>query len=403
MGKKALEGVKIADFGWVVVGPVTTKILSDYGADVIKIEGRTRADYLRFTRPFKDGIQGVDRGGDFNQYSAGKKSLALNLSHPKGKEIAKRLAAWADVVTENFAGGAMNKLGLGYEDMRKVNPAIIMLSSCMQGQTGPHSQHPGFGWHLAALSGFSNIAGWPDRFPAEIGPYTDHLAPRFNAIMILAALDHRDRTGKGQYLDMSQFENGVQFMTPLVLDYVVNKRIAQRIGNRLEYAAPHASFRCRSTDRWCAISVFTDREWKDFCTVIGNPLWTSDKKFATLLGRKNNEDELERLIECWTVQHSSEEIMALMQAEGVAAGTVNTPEDLLDKDPQLKQRRVFREVAHPEVGKYKVPGPPYVLSKSVNEVKRAPLLGEHNESVLKEVVGLSEDEIAELVVEGVLE
>ena len=207
--KKALEGIKVADFGWILVGPITGKLLADYGADVIKIEGRKRIDLLRTTRPFKDSTPGENRAGDFNQYNTSKRSLALNLAHPKGKEVAKRLVAWADIVSENFAGGAMERMGLGYEELKKVKTDIIMLSTCMQGQTGPHANHPGFGFHLAALSGFNSIVGWPDRFPAGVGPYTDFTAPRFNVLAILAALDYRNRTGKGQHLDMSQYESGV--------------------------------------------------------------------------------------------------------------------------------------------------------------------------------------------------
>lgn len=277
-----------------------------------------------------------------------------------------------------------------------------MLSTCMMGQTGPHAAHPGYGRPLAALAGFSQIAGWPDRQAAELGPYTDFIAPRLNALTILAALDYRRRTGKGQYIDMSQYENSIHFIAPLVLDYVVNQRIAGREGNRFIYAAPHGAYRCQGDDRWCAIAIFNDDEWESFGNVIGNPAWIEDPKFSTLLGRKENEDELDRLVEEWTINHSAEEVMTMTQVAGVGAGVVENGEDLLEHDPQLKHRHFFWELDHAEVGKDYAPGPSFVLSKSTCELRPAPLLGEHNEYALKEMLGMSDDEIAELVIEEVI-
>ncbi|MBA7623749.1 Formyl-CoA:oxalate CoA-transferase [subsurface metagenome] len=401
--KKLLEGIKVADFTRNVSGPLTTKILSDYGAEVIKIESKTKFDSHRMATPSKDNIFGLNRGGDFNQDNTGKLSVTLNLAHPKGVEVAKRLIGRADIVVENFAGGVMKRMGLGYAELKKVKPDIIMLSSCMQGQTGPHANHPGFGFHLTALSGFSHITGWNDRDPLGLGPYTDFIAPHYNVLAILAALDYRRRTGKGQYFDVSQYENGVHFMAPLILDYVVNQRVASRMGNRSAYAAPHGAYRCRGEDRWCAIAVFTDEEWQSFGKVIGNPALTTNPKFSSLPARKKNEEELDNLVEEWTINHSPEEVMSMMQTAGVAAGVVETGEDLLEHDPQLKHRHFFWELDHPEIGKYRARGPAFVLSKCPCELWRAPLLGEHNEYALKEILGMSDEEIAELVIEGVLE
>ncbi|MFC1978246.1 CoA transferase, partial [Chloroflexota bacterium] len=401
-GGKLLKGIKVADFTWLIAGTRTSKALADYGAEVIKIESSTRPDPSRPLGPFKDGIPGLNRG-NANQWNTSKLSVALNLAHPRGVEVAKRLVAWADVVVENFAGGTMKRMGLGYEELKKVKPDIIMLSACMQGQTGPHANHPGLGAHLTALSGFCHITGWPDREPPDLGVYTDFIVPRFNTLAILAALDYRRRTGRGQYLDMSQYESSIHFMAPLILDYVVNQRVAVRMGNRSDYAAPHGAYRCRGGDRWCAIAVFTDEEWGSFGKIVGNPAWTNDLKFATLLARKRNEDELDRLVEEWTIDYSAEEVMSMMQAAGVAAGVVETGEDLLEHDPQLRHRHFFWELDHPEIGKYRAAGPAFVLSKSPREVRRAPLLGEHSEYVLKELLGTSDEEIAELVIEGVLE
>ncbi|MFC1940365.1 CaiB/BaiF CoA transferase family protein [Chloroflexota bacterium] len=403
MREKVLEGVKVADFTRVFSGPLATKILADYGAEVVKIEGKVRADIERAQRPMKDNIAGWNRAGMFNQYNTTKLSVTLNLAHPKGVEVAKKFVAWADVVMENFTGGAMERMGLGYEELKKVKPDIIMVSSCMQGQTGPYATMPGFGGQLTALAGLGHIAGWPDREPPYIGVYTDFIAPHFHVTTLISALLYRRQTGKGQYLDFSQYENAVHFIAPLVLDYTVNRRVANRMGNHYSYAAPHGVYRCRGEERWCAIAVFTDEEWQNFCEVIGNPTWTEDPKFLTLLARKQNEDELDKLVEEWTVNHLEGEVMSLMQSAGVAAGVAQTGKDLLEHDPQLKHRHFYWEVEHPEVGKYLAPGHSSMLSKSPYEVQRAPLMGEHTEYALKGIAGISDEEIAELVAIGAVE
>jgi benzylsuccinate CoA-transferase BbsF subunit len=280
MKRKLFQGIRVVDFTWALSGPISTKHLSDLGAEVIKIETRVRLDIQRTGSKF----------GSFNQHNSGKLAITLNLKKPKGLELMKRLVAKSDIVVDNFAGGAMDKMGLGYEVLRGIKPDIIMLSSCMQGQTGPFARHPGIGFRLTALTGFNHITGWPDRQPGWIGAYTDFVAPRYNILGIMAALEFRRRTGKGQYIDVSQFESGVQFMAPLILDYSVNKHQADRMGNQCAYAAPHNAYRCLGEDRWCAISVFTDQEWESFCGVIGNPGLASDGRFATLADRKTNEE-----------------------------------------------------------------------------------------------------------------
>lgn len=403
MAKKPLEGVKVAGFTWYYAGPQTTKVLADYGAEVVRIEGKSRPDLQRISPGSKDDIVGFNRNGDFNQRNTGKLSIALNLANPRGKEIAKQFVARADIVVESFGGGVFKRMGLGYDELKKVKPDIIMLSSCLQGQTGPHYTLPGFGTHLTALSGFNTITGWPDRPPGSLGFYTDYIGARFMILAILAALTYRRRTGKGQYIDLAQYENGVHFNAPLILDYAVNKRIAERMGNRSPYAAPHGVYRCLGEDRWCAIAVGTDEEWSNFSSVLGNPALTSDLRFSTLPARKENEEELDRLIEEWTVERSAEEVMTTMQAAGVAAGVVETNQDILEHDPQLKHRRAYWQLEHPEIGRHYLPAPPFTLTKSPYEIRRSPLLGEHNEYTLKELLGMSDEEVAGLVIEGVVE
>lgn len=404
-----LAGVKVVEFSWVATGPLTGKYLADCGAEVIKIEGRTRPDGHRTARPtfplvrdIKGDISKLNYG-KFNLYNTSKMSLCLNLTRPKAKEIAKKLIAQADVVLDNMSAGALDRMGLGYEELKKVKPDIIQLGSSLQGRDGPAAKARGGGKDLVALSGFTNIAGWPDRKPAELGFYTDYIGPHYNAVAIAAALVYRWRTGKGMFIDMSQCEAGLQFMAPTLLDYAVNGRIANRMGNRSTYAVPHAAYHCRGDDRWCAIAVATDEEWQSFVKVIGQPAWTQDTRFSTFLERKKNEEELDKLVEAWTVNRSAEEVMAMMQAAGVPAGVVTTGEDLVDRDPQLSQERYFRVLDHPEGGSYLVHTSPFVPSKSYDEVRRASLLGEHNEYVLKERLGLSDEEIAELKSDGAVE
>lgn len=404
MARKVLEGIKVADFSWALVGPITGKTLADYGAEVIKIEGRSRIDQQRTSGFFKDRTPGgTNRGSNFNMINTSKGSLVLNLVNPKAIEISKQMVKWADVVIENFAGGVFQKLGLGYEELKKIKPDIIMLSSCMMGQTGPHSFLGGMGAQLSALVGLNHITGWPDRGPTEIGPETDFIAPIFNVVAIIAALDYRRRTGKGQYIDMSQYENAIHFMTPVLLDYQANKRIANREGNRLAYAAPHGVFPCKGKQRWCAIAVFTDEEWDKFCRVIGNPEWSKESRFATLLARKENEDTLDKLVGEWTNNYLAEEVMTMMQTSGVAAGIVENGQDLMEFDPQLRHRHFFWTLEHPDMVSYRTARPPYILSKTPCEMKRAPLLGEHNEYALKQILGMSDDEVAELIIAGAVE
>lgn len=400
---KPLEGVKVADFTWALVGPLTTKTLADYGAEVVKIEGRSRLDSRRYSAPFKDSISGVNRAGGYNPYNTNKLSIALNLALPKGIEIAKRLVAWADVVVENFSGGTIDRMGLGYEELKKTNPDIIMLSSCPMGQTGPHSRAPAIGVGLTALSGITQLTGWPDRAPVSLGVYTDFISPHFNALAILAALDYRRRTGKGQYLDLSQFEDCLHFMAPLILDHLANGRTPERMGNRSTASVPHNAYRCLGEDRWCAIAVTGDAEWNSLLRVMGDPAWAQDERFNTSVGRKRNEDELDKLVESWTVSHKAEEVMASMQAAGVPAGVLESGQDLLESDPQLKYRRFFTQVAHPEINNYWALRPHSLLSRAPVELTRAPLLGEHNYQVLGQILEMSDEEIGELVADGVLE
>ncbi len=401
MVKKLLEGIRVVEVTVYQTGPLTTQALSNCGAEVIKID--TRINMVGGG----GGVGGAGAAGGAGagglQKSTNKLSVTLNFASPKGLDLARQLIAKSDVFVENLAGGSLIRRGLGYEDLKKIKPDIIMLSTCMQGQTGPYASHAASGHKLSALSGFNHISGWPDRPPAWIAAYTDNIAPCYNIVAILAALDYRRRTGKGMFLDMSQNEGGVQFMAPAILDYTANKRVAGRVGNQYPYAAPHNAYRCKGEDKWCAIAVFTDEEWSSFCNVIGKPAMAKNPKFSTLISRKEHEEELDRLVNEWTINHTAEEVMNLMQAGGVAAGMVEAAEDQ-ERDPQLKARHFFWELDRPEGGKFLSPaGVHFLLSKTPYELKRPPALGEHNDYVFKELLGLSDSEVADLIKQKVID
>lgn len=401
---KVFEGIKVLDFTWAGVGPITTKYLADYGATVIRVESSTHPDILRTSPPYKDGIPGLDRAAYWAYFNCNKYSVSINMRHPKGVELVKRLVAWADIVAESFVAGMMERWGLGYEELKKIKPDIIMYRTNIQGCTGPYCQIRGTGVNLAGLSGFVHLSGWADRSPIiPYGPYNDFIAPRFGASMLIAALDYRRKTGKGQLLDMSQFEAGVNFLAPVMLDYFVNGRAADRAGNSCPEAAPHNAYRCRGEDAWCAISVFSDEEWQAFCRVIGNPAWTRDKKFSSAAARKENEAELDRLVEAWTAKHTPKEVMTAMQAAGVAAGIVATSQDVFE-DPQFKARNHFWVMKHKVLGEFPHLGELGVLSETPGEGRMpAPCIGEHNEYVCTTLLGMPDDEFVALLAEGVFE
>jgi len=403
MAKRVLDGVKIAAFEQALAGPLTTTILASYGAEVVRIETGTRLDWHRQAGPFIGNVSLPDRSVPYLFVNPGKLDVTINLKHPRAIEAVTRIIKWADVVVENFTGGIMPRLGLGYENIRKIKPDIIMLSSANYGQTGPFAEVPGYGALLTALTGLQHITGFPDQIPQFPGfAITDYIAPRANVLAIVAALDYRRRTGKGQYIDASQFETVVPLLTPILLEYEVNGREAQRMGNRSTYAAPHGVYRCKGDDRWCAIAVFNDEEWEKFCQAIGSPAWTKDSEFSTLRDRLENQDKLDRLVEEWTINHSPEEAMKIMQAAGVAAGVVQSGQDL-DNDPQLKRRQFYWKLDHPEIGSFSYSGMPASLSKTPYEMRRAPFMGEHNEYVLVQKLGMSDEEFVQLMGDGVFE
>jgi len=392
------------EFGVFAAGPAVGKHLGEHGATVVRVESRSRPDGFRVHYPpYKDNVPGLDRTGTFAMFNDSKAGVTLNLKHPRALDVANRLAAWADVLIENFVPGVMARNGLSYEAVRRLNPSIVYLSSCNMGQSGPKAGQRGFGSQLTSQSGFTFLAGDSDGEPMLLfGPYIDFVAVGFGLIAVLAALDHRRRTGEGQHIDLSQYETGLQFIAPALLDYEVNKRVGARMGNRSAYAAPHGAYPCRGDDRWCVIAVRSEDEWRALCDAADRPDWAADAQFATFRTRKANEDALDAAIGEWTARREAREIMELLQRAGVRAGVVNRLSDLFS-DPQLHHRRVWRDLEHPALGRFFYEAPPYILSETPAALYRSPLLGEHNVAVYRDILGLSDEEVPGLAAERVIE
>lgn len=394
-----LEGIRVIEFGTGAVGPDFGKILGELGADVIKMESKQNLDFMRTIGPDINAIHG------FNEANRSKRSFGVNLRTEKGKELVRQLIKLSDIVGENFRGGVMKKLSLDYESVRQFKPDIIYLSSQGFGGGGPYSEYEAYGPMVSAASGLLSIWAHPGE-PYPVGsnsPIPDHLASKHGVIVVLAALDYRRRTGKGQFIDMAQTEVGAALIGEVYMDYTINKRIRKPIGNRSPYAAPHGCYRCQGDDRWCAISVYTDEEWQNFCHAIGNPAWTKRPKFADTMSRLKNVEELDKLVEEWTANRDAREVMETLQAAGVAAGVVQRAPDTIE-DPQLKSRHGVVEVAHPVVGKRLYPGIPFRFSDmTLPSSAPAPLLGQHTDEICRELLNMSQKEIDKLKEEGVLE
>ena len=396
----ALQGIRVLDFTWIHAGPSATRILSDQGAEVIKVESNNALSVIG--GPASATARGL---GQRHNWNAGKLSISLNMKTPQGIDIAKRLVAVSDVVAENFSGRVMPSWGLDYDSITPVNPSIIMLSMSGFGRTGPWKDRVSYGQTLQAWSGFTQLTGFPDTDPS--GPasaYSDAVGGMAGAQAVLLALLHRSRTGRGQWLDVSQFESMSSVLETLVLDMSVNGSAAAstRAGNRLPHggAAPHGAYRCRGEDRWVAISVFTDEEWSAFVDVMRSPQWADDQRFATGDARWRNAEALDAFVESWTINHDAEDVMGLCQAAGVSAGVVQTGADV-SRDPQLQERGFFRRVPDHQ-GEYRtIESAPYKLSRTPGSVTRgAPAFAADMTYVLRELLGMSDDEVEDCAIAG---
>ncbi|MBI4336641.1 MAG: CoA transferase [Chloroflexi bacterium] len=409
---KPLAGLKVIDMTSVVMGPVATRLLADYGATVIKLESAVRPDNIRTATPFKGGEADINRSGYFAAYNAGKLGLALNLQKPRGREFFRSyLVPWADVIVEAYSPGVLESWGLDYPHLKAIRPDLIMLRASLLGHTGPHASLKGFGQFTAALGGFYDLTGWPDREPA--GPYSaysDFISWNFSLVALLAALDYRRRTGRGQYIDQSLLESTLQFASHALLDLQANGHVATRQGDRDPYAAPHGVYRCRDRvkgekreERWAAIAVTTDYQWAALCHAMACPELIRDPRFETARARLARQGELDALLEAWTSQRTPEEVMHLLQARGVPAGTVANARDLFE-DPQLAHRGHFVTVSNSAMGPHAVPASSFHLSEAPGQPEwGAPSLGEHMEHICRALLGVPDDELAEYIAAEVLE
>jgi crotonobetainyl-CoA:carnitine CoA-transferase CaiB-like acyl-CoA transferase len=398
MRRYAFEGIHVLDFTWYGVGPVTIKYLADNGADVIRVESATRPDGLRLAPPWKDGKPGIDNSQFFASYNTSKMGITLDMSKPKAREVFLRMLPWADVVSESFTPKTLRNWGLSYEQLSAIKPDLIMLSTCMQGQTGPHRDYPGFGNLMAALSGFYHIAGYSEtELCPPYGAYTDFIAPRFSACAVMAALDYKRRTGKGQYIDMAQYEAALHNLAPAMVDYFATGRVLGPTANRSDRYAPHGAYRCQDEDgheRWLVIAVATDTEWQASLRVLGGP--SPQMRFASLTERRENRIALDEFVGTLVRERNAEELTAALQAVGVGAYPVQSCMDL-HRDENLEAFGFWHWLEHEHMGASPYEGLQHRMSRTPGDLRApAPTLGQHNQKVLGEMFKMSAAEIEQL-------
>jgi benzylsuccinate CoA-transferase BbsF subunit len=372
--------------------------MAHMGAEVIRIESEKRPCVSRLIPSFADNEPGPNRAGYFNQYSQGKKSLQLDLGKPEGIEIAKKLVAKSDIVVQNFSAGAIDRMGLGYDTLKQIKPDLIMISICGYGQTGPERQYMGYGPASVPLAGISSLTGYRDIGPAEVGiSYGDPNAGIFGSFAAMAALAYRQRTGKGVHVDLALWEALLVLMPEGLMDYAMNTSQPERDGNRDRWMAPHGCFKSKGDDdKWVTIACGSETEWQALCQAMGKPELAMDKRFANVTARKANEDMLEEIITAWTKERDRWEVTELLQKAGVAAFPSMSNKDLAT-DAHLTARGYLVQKEHPEVGKRIHAGIPWQMSGTPCEVRTAaPLRGQHTEYVLRDLLGLSEAEVAKL-------
>ncbi|MCX5908723.1 MAG: CoA transferase [Deltaproteobacteria bacterium] len=395
MNPGILSGLRVLDFTWVLAGPFATRILADFGAEVIKVQSPKTA-------------QGVESNltGYFNTWNRNKRSITLDMGHGEAKEIVLRLTRISDVVIENFSPRVMSNWGLSYENLKKVKPDLIMASISGMGQTGPWRDFVALAPTIHALSGLTYLTSFLPDSPIGVGfAHADFIAGLYAAFGVLAALEHRDRTGQGQFIDLSEYETMCSLLGPTFLDSGLHHKEILPQGNHPEYlqAAPYGCYPCSGKDKWCVIAVFSEAEWHALCKVLGHPSWIQEERFATLVQRKKHVGELDQRIRQWTTQHTREEVVTLFQEAGIPAGAVQDADDLA-KDPQLKAREFFIPLEHPTLGPTIADRSPIRFKDNMARIswKAAPLLGEDNQYVFRELLGFGEDELSEYIKKGII-
>jgi crotonobetainyl-CoA:carnitine CoA-transferase CaiB-like acyl-CoA transferase len=394
MDNQPLQGIRVLDFTWMLAGPYATRIFADFGAEVIKVQSKKTA------RGAESNVTGF-----FNTWNRNKRSITLDMTYPEAREMVLKLTAKSDVVIENFSPRVMPNWGLDYEKLKEVKPDLIMLSMSAMGQGGPWKDYVAFAPTLHALSGLTHLTSFEKDAPIGIGyAYADIVAGLYAAFAVLAALEYRDRTGQGQYIDLSEYEAICTLMGPSLLDASLSNKEILPEGNCPDYiaAAPYGCYPCLGTDRWCVIAVFNEEQWQSFCHVLGHPDWIKEGRFTTVAKRKENRKELDDLLTQWTTQHTAEEVVDLLQGAGISSGVVQNAEDV-SGDPQLTAREFFVQLEHPVLGKT-------ISSRSAIRFevdstvgwKAAPLLGEDNRYVFLELLGLTESDFSSYAEKGII-
>ena len=403
MSRPPLDGIRVVDFCWAWAGPYGSLQLAHLGADVIRIESAKRLCPSRLIPPWPDNESGVNRAGYFNQYNQGKRSLTLDLKAPEAIDIAKTLVSKSDIVMNNFASGVMEKLGVGYDVLRRIKPDIIMVSLPGYGTSGPEKDFVSYGPPQVAQSGLSALTGYVGGPPMMAGfSYGDPNGGIHATFAVMSALLHREKTGQGQYIDLSQWEAAIMLLPEAVMDYSMNGTQPERMGNRDPHMAPHGVFRSKGDDRWVSLSVRDEAEWQRLCAVMGQPELSSDARFASLAARKENEAALEEIVTAWTQERTADEATQALQKVGIPAYPSLDALDMIN-NPHVGARDYFVELEHPEVGARRHMGIPWTMSRTSCEIRRpAPCLGQDTEAVLTDIVGLSQGEIAALRAKDIL-
>lgn len=398
MSDRPLSGIRIVDFCWVGAGSYATKLLADQGADVIKIESRARVDGIRLSGPFAGGKPGVNRSGYFADRNTSKRSCTINMKTPEGQRLARELVARSDVVANSFTPGVMDRFGLGWEDVQRLNPRAVYLAMSMQGDGGPERDYLGYGLTISALVGLHGLSGLPDRLPVGTGTnYPDHIPnPCHAAFAVLAALRHVRRTGEGQYIDLAQTEATISTLGPALLEYTVNGRDRERQGNRHDRHSPHGVYPCRGDDRWVAIAATSDDEYRSVLSVLGiDPARLSPSLSAS--ERLASADRIDLVLADATAHREQMELALELQRAGVPAAPVHDAAGVVDGDAQLAARGHWVRLDHPEMGETLYNAPPFRFSVTSEPLTvPAPMLGQHTVEICRDILGLSDAEIARL-------
>ena len=418
MARLPLEGYRVIDFGSAWAVPQMTHIAADMGAEVIKVESHVRVDYVRVAKvAVPKGVsiktpadlaafdpEQLETSPVFHIMNRNKRAITVDFTKPRGAELLIELCKKSDIVADNFTPGVLDKYGLGYEALSKLKPDIIVVSLCFAGHTGPLKNTRGYAPIITALGGTDSLVGYQDELTpcAMRFAYGDHVSATYGAYAMLAALVYRNRTGKGQYIDISEWEATTSLLGEPLLDYIVNKRVQKPKGNRVPDMAPHGFYPCKGDSQWVSIAVKTEEEWRGFCKAIGSPAWTKEARFNDLRNRLQNQDDLDKLVGEWTKNYTPYEATEILQKAGVAAVPFMISKDQYH-DPYFKARGTFVNVTHPKSGPEVIYGVPWKLSDTPGSIRSgAPLLGGDNEYVFKGLLKVSDEEYNKLAEEKVI-